>query len=242
MDLDGRVAVITRGTSDIAVSLAHRFADLGSIVILSDKDEKELLKNANEIDVIPIAADISCKADIKNLVDKTIRRFNRIDLFVSTASFEASGNVCMSEKERNEYRHADTMTLMYAARYAFPQMMRQHNGYLLNIIPAEGLYNESPCEMYSTLNHPSLGFAERMLAKYRTTGIKISLVCSDFCFTPGPLPFDKMVTGTDRLRHITDRIAAGLRQEQFLIYPDLPTTRYLKVRMYNSAISVGRRA
>ena len=91
MELDGRVVVITRGISEIGLALAARCQKEGAIVVLSDTNEKSLLKIADETGEIPIAGDTTQPPDIKSLVDKTRHRFGRIDLFVSNASLDTFG-------------------------------------------------------------------------------------------------------------------------------------------------------
>lgn len=224
MDLDGSVTIITRGTSGIAAALAERFAALGSIVVLSDKNEEALHKRACECGTVGIAGDLSCNTGIKNLIDKVIHRFGRIDLFVSNALCAGLGNLFISERDRNQCWQSDTMAQMYAARYLLPQMIRQGGGYLLNMIPATGLFTEFRSDLYSTLSHPSFSFAERMATNYRAAGIKISVFCSDAFPSAAWDPFGKRSDNTRMLRGLTDSIVAGLQQEQFMIVPDIPKT------------------
>ena len=242
MELDGSVAIVTKGTSGIAVALAERFAALGSVVILSDKNEEALLKRAYECGATGIAADITCKAGIKDLIDKTIHRFGRIDLFVSNASYAGLGNLFTSEKDWNQCWQSDTMAQMYAARYTLPQMIRQRNGYLLNMIPATGLFAEFQSELYSTLTHPSLSFATRMAVNYRAAGIKVSVFCSNSLLCTARDPFVKTLVDAQTLRDFTDNIVAGVQQEQFMIVPGIPKTQTHLVRGYNAGMIGNLRA
>jgi NAD(P)-dependent dehydrogenase (short-subunit alcohol dehydrogenase family) len=233
MELDGTVAVVTRGTSGIAVALAERFAALGSIVVLSDKNEEALLKRAFECGATGIAADTSCKAGIRNLIDKAIHRFGRIDLFVSNASFAGLGNLFTSEKDWNQCWQSDTMAQMYAARYTLPQMIRQRNGYLLNMMPATGLFGEFQSELYSTLTHPSLSFAKRMATNYRAAGIKVSVFCSNSLPSIARDSFVNTPVDTQTLRDLADTIVTGVQQEQFMIVPDIQKTQARLARGYH---------
>ena len=218
MELDGRVAVITRGTTGIGMGLAIRFMELGATVVIVDSNEKLLVKKATETGAVAIAADMTNRSDIKNLVDKTTRRFGRIDLFISNTSSAALGDHVISQKDWNHYWQSDAMSQMYAAKYVLPQMICRRSGYLINMVPLVGLQAEFRSEMYSTLTHPSLSFSERMLAVYANTGIKVSVICSD-CFV---LPVDENETINQpdafKLNNLADQVVRGIRREQFMIF------------------------
>src|SRR4030095_9382373 len=120
MRLDGRVAIITQGTSEFSLALAVRFSGEGAMGVITDKKEKILEKKAAELGVVAMVADVTLKSDIKNIVDKITRRFGRIDLFVSNASFSGLGNSLISEKDRDLCWQSDIMSQMYAAKYVLP--------------------------------------------------------------------------------------------------------------------------
>ena len=136
MELDGRVVVITRGISEIGLALAARCQNEGAIVILSDTNEKGLLKIAEETGAIPIAADTTWPPDIKRIVDKTRHRLGRIDLFVSNACPDTLRTSFSNGKEWNDSCQRDLLSQMYAVKYMLPQMINRKSGYFLNVIPA----------------------------------------------------------------------------------------------------------
>jgi NAD(P)-dependent dehydrogenase (short-subunit alcohol dehydrogenase family) len=218
MILDGRVVVITRGISEIGLSLADRCQQEGAIVVLSDTNEKTLLKIADETGVIPIAGDTTQPPDIKSLVDKTRHRFGRIDLFVSNASPGTLGAGFSNGRDWNASCQSGLLSQMHAFKYMLPQMINRKNGYFLYVIPGTGLFAEYNLGMYSTLKHPSLSFAERMAANYGNVGVKVSVVCSE--------PFVREVDGTitnnkcdaGKLQNLAGQVIEGIRQEQFMIF------------------------
>ena len=218
MELDGRVVVITMAISEIGLALAARCQKEGAMVVLSDTNEKGLLKIADETGVIPIAGDTTHPPDIKGLVDKTRRRFGRIDLFVSNASMGTLDTSFSEGRDWNASCQSGLLSQMYAVKYMLPQMINRKNGYFLNVIPATGLFAEYNLGMYSTLKHPSLSFAERMAAIYGNLGIKVSVVCSE----PFVAEVDETVTNNKcdafKLQNLAEQVIAGIRQEQFMIF------------------------
>ena len=218
MELDGRVVVITKGISEIGLALAAGCQQEGAIVVLSDTNEKSLLKIAEETSVIPIAGDTTQPADIKRLVDKTMHRFGRIDLFVSNASLCTLGSGYSKGRDWNASCQSGLLSQMYAVKYMLPQWINRKNGYFLNVIPATGLFGEYNLGMYSTLKHPSLSFAERMAAIYGNAGVKVSVFCSE----PLVRNVDETVTNNKcdavKLENLAGQVIEGIRQEQFMIF------------------------
>jgi short-subunit dehydrogenase len=136
----------------------------------------------------------------------------RIDLFVSTISFGERAHWLVSESERNQYWHTEVLSQMYVAKHVLPQMVKRGDGYLLNMLPATGLQDEFRSDMYSTLNHPALGLAERMAALYRQSGIKVSLLCLD--------PLKTMEGDSNDANYgqnLADLVVDGIQKEQFMI-------------------------
>ena len=238
MRLEGRVAIITQGTSEFSLALAVRFSEEGAMVVLTDKNEKILGKKAAELGVVAMVADVTLKSDIKNIVDKITRRFGRIDLFVSNTTFGGLGNSLISEKDRDFSWQSDIMSQMYAAKYVLPQMINRRDGCLVNMVPSDGLRREFHSRMYSTLQHPSLGFSERMATLYSKSGIKISVLCSDMLLTPVHEQTISTRGNAIKMLNLADTVVKGIQEEQFMISlgnrkPDPYHTELSHYRIYN---------
>ena len=218
MNIEGKIAVVTNGTSGIGLALAARFIVEGAVVILSGANEKKLKTRAAQIGATPIVANTTKKEDVKNLVDKATKKFGRIDLFVSNICFAGFDNIFSTDNNRNACWHLNVMSQMYAAKYVLPQMISRGSGYFLNIIPSAGLEEEFHLPLYSTTKHEALSFAERLVATYRNAGIKVSVLCH------GSLR-PSLESGNQFMREknpepevLMDRIIYGIWKEQFLIY------------------------
>ena len=205
MELRGKVAVITRGTSEIGLVLAKQFLQHGATVVISGINIKVLAEKAKEIGAVAMAANVAIPSEIKDLIGKVTKQFGRIDLFASLASFADLGKSFLPEKDWNHRWHTDVISQMYAAKYALPQMTKRQNGYLLNMVPAMGLDEEFRSESYTTLKHPSLSFAERVAAAYGQFGIKVSLLCAVGQY------------GAINPRCLPRLVLKGIREEQFMI-------------------------
>jgi len=85
--LDGKVAVISGGTSGIGARTAELFAAQGALVTVGGRREVEGKELADRIGPAAcfIAADVTVEADVERLISETVARFGRLDVLVNNA-------------------------------------------------------------------------------------------------------------------------------------------------------------
>ncbi len=85
--LDGKVAVITGGTSGIGLATAKRFVAEGARVFVSGRRRSEIDRAVDEIggDVVGVQGDVSNLADLDRLYETLGREAGRIDVLFANA-------------------------------------------------------------------------------------------------------------------------------------------------------------
>jgi len=88
MKLQNKVAVVTGAGKGIGEATAIALNTEGAHVVVSDIDIKLAKKTSDKINFkggnsIAVKADVSSKSEVKNLFDKTIEHFGRIDILSS---------------------------------------------------------------------------------------------------------------------------------------------------------------
>ncbi len=85
--LKNKVALITGGSRGIGKAIAQAYVNEGAnVIITSALNKNELENTANEINAIPILADITKKDNVENLVNEILKRFGKIDILVNNAA------------------------------------------------------------------------------------------------------------------------------------------------------------
>jgi NAD(P)-dependent dehydrogenase (short-subunit alcohol dehydrogenase family) len=219
MNVNGKVTVVTGGASGIGLALCTRFAKEGAGVVLSDLDQEACEQHAAPIGAFPVAADVGREEDIKNLVDATIKRFGRIDLFVSNAGIAIDGGIETPTDKWRKIIDVNLLSQVYAAKYAVPHMLEQGSGYLLNVASAAGLLVIFDTISYTVTKHASIGLTEWLAATYIDQGIGVSLLCPAAVRTPilagkEDTPEGRGAISTDDL---ADLVIEGLAEERFMI-------------------------
>jgi NAD(P)-dependent dehydrogenase (short-subunit alcohol dehydrogenase family) len=90
--LEGKTALITGSSSGIGKALAIGFAKLGANIIITGRNEERLnetksLVVSSGVRAINVTGNVENYSDVKNIVDKGIAEFGKIDILVNSAGF-----------------------------------------------------------------------------------------------------------------------------------------------------------
>ena len=126
---------------------------------------------AGEIGGVGEQVDVADAAAVAGLVERTVARFGRIDLFFSNAGI-ATG-VELEDPLDLWHRAYDihVMAHVYAARAVLPGMLDRGSGYLLNTASAAGLLTSPGDAPYSVTKHGAVALAEWLAVTYGGRGI-----------------------------------------------------------------------
>ncbi len=121
MRLKDKVAIITGGGRGIGKALAFGFANQGAHIVVAARTESEVISVAEKVrefgrESLGVVCDISDENQVKNLVDSTIKKFNRVDVLINNAGIgsmrpvyamqlESFEKVLKSESYRNISLH-----------------------------------------------------------------------------------------------------------------------------------------
>jgi glucose 1-dehydrogenase len=88
--LTGKVAIVTGGGQGIGEAISKRLAQEGAKVVIAEINPETSKKVVSEIkgkgqEAVAMQIDISKSADVRRLVDETLRRFGGIDILVNNA-------------------------------------------------------------------------------------------------------------------------------------------------------------
>ena len=86
--LENKVAIITGAAQGVGLCAVKMFLDEGAKVVATDIQEEKLLANIealNNENVIALQLDVSSEEAWKNVVEKTIEKFGKLDVLVNNA-------------------------------------------------------------------------------------------------------------------------------------------------------------
>ncbi|RZC50620.1 hypothetical protein C5167_019049 [Papaver somniferum] len=104
MRFQGKVAIITASTQGIGMSIAERLGLDGASVVISSRKQKnvdeavEKLKSRG-IEVLGVVCHVSNAQHRKNLIDRTLQKYGKIDILVSNAAANPSADPMLRTQE-----------------------------------------------------------------------------------------------------------------------------------------------
>jgi NAD(P)-dependent dehydrogenase (short-subunit alcohol dehydrogenase family) len=139
--LAGKTAIVTGGRRGIGRAIALALAEAGADVSLGDRvvDDGELDRVAQEIKklgrrALTLQADITRKADVDSLVQKTLADFGTIDILVNNAAMNIMSPLLeLNEEGWDRVIDTDLKGYYLCSQAAGRVMVKQKRGNIVNI-------------------------------------------------------------------------------------------------------------
>src|SRR5215475_7392152 len=178
----GKIVLVTGGTSGIGKATALAFALAGAKIVLSGRREKEGAAVVNEIkklgsDAAFIRTDIAKDADVKAMVDFTIKKFGRLDIAFNNAGVEWKGP--LEHATEAEYRRVfDTNVwgVLNSMRHEIPVMLKNGGGAIVNNSSVAGHVGLGEVSIYIASKHAVEGLTKAVALEFAKQNIRINAV------------------------------------------------------------------
>ncbi len=179
---NGKVVLVTGGTSGIGQATALAFAKEGAKVVLSGRREKEGLAVVEEIKKAGgtahfVQADVAKEADVKRLVDETVAKFGRLDVAFNNAGVELLGP--LAEVTEADYRRVfdiNVWGVLAGMKYEIPAMLKTGGGAIINTTSTLGHVGIAGASVYVATKHAVEGLTKTAALEYAKQGIRVTAV------------------------------------------------------------------
>lgn len=193
--LEGKVALVTGGTSGIGEACAEIFAMHGASVLFCGRNEergaavaKRICQDAGRGDAAYfVKCDVIVEEDVKELMSFLEARYGRLDIL-----FNNSGVMLPSmEVERmpvedwKQTFDVNILGMFLVTRYAKPYLLKS-KGVILNNGSIAGLqhYAAGRSYAYSASKAAVIQFSHQMAKNYGADGIRVNCICPGIIQTP----------------------------------------------------------
>lgn len=182
MSLDGRVAVITGGSSGIGLACAAHLAREGVAVVLGARRMSRLEATRDQIRTAGgkaaiLEMDVTRETDVQALVALATREFGRLDIMICNAGFGYYGTLEDTPPDvMQRMMDVNYMGTFHGARAALPRFRAQNSGHLIFVSSIVGRRGIAFMGGYSATKAAQAGLAEALRTEFAGTPIHVSCV------------------------------------------------------------------
>jgi NAD(P)-dependent dehydrogenase (short-subunit alcohol dehydrogenase family) len=192
-DLTGKVAIVTGSSRGIGLAIAAALASHGAKVVISSRKQEACDEVAQAINAehgngraIAVAANISDKAALQNLVDETRRQFGRIDVLVcNAASNPYYGPMAgISDEQFRKILENNVIANHWLIAMAAPEMLEREDGSIIIVSSIGGLTSSTMIGAYNISKAADFQLARNLAAEFGPKKVRVN------CIAPGLVKTD----------------------------------------------------
>jgi NAD(P)-dependent dehydrogenase (short-subunit alcohol dehydrogenase family) len=205
--LQGKIALVTGGTSGIGLATAKRFVEEGAYVFITGRRDPELAAAVKEIgrNVTGVQGDVSNLADLDRLFAQIKREKGKLDIVFANAGgakFAPLGTI--TEEHYDSLFNINVKGLLFTVQKALP-LMPDGASIILNasIVASKGSPDWS---VYSATKAAVRSFARTWTMDLKARRIRVNAVSPGFTDTA---PWHSIEAAGERMKIISSNVPLG---------------------------------
>ena len=182
-----KVIIVTGASSGIGLASARKFASMGAKLVLASRNiykleeiAKELSAVSHQQSVLCVKTDVTKEEDCKNLIERTVEHFGKIDVLINNAGI--SMRAVFNELDLDVIKRLmDTnfWGTVYCTKYALPYLL-ESKGSVVGVISTAGYVGLPARTGYSASKFAVRGFLETLRIEHLYDGLHVMIFAPGF--------------------------------------------------------------
>jgi short-subunit dehydrogenase len=179
------VVIITGASSGIGLACVYEFAAQGANIVMAARSidtlkgvEKDLTDKG--VACMAVQTDVSIESDCKNLIEKAVERFHRIDILINNAGLSMrAGFKDVDLSVLKKLMDVNFWGTVYCTKYALPYLLKA-KGSVVGVSSIAGFIGLPGRTGYSASKFAMNGFLETVRTENLKSGLHVLIVAPGF--------------------------------------------------------------
>ena len=185
-----KTVLVTGGSRGIGKAICEKFAKLGANVVINyvksieaaNETAKQLMDSGSE--VLVVQADISKFNESKNLVEKAIERFGKIDILINNSGITKDNLMLrMSEKKFDQVIDVNLKGTWNMCKHVTRHMLKNRSGKIINIASVVGIMGNAGQANYVASKAGIIGLTKTLAKEFGARGVTANAIAPGFIQT-----------------------------------------------------------
>ncbi len=186
---EGRVVLVTGGSSGIGYATAKAFLQEGARVAITGRNAVRLGRAEVELaklgTVFAVRGDVSKAVDAKRMVSATTKKLGPIDVLVNNAGVYINKPVeAFSEREYDEIMGVNMKGTFLCTKYAIAGMIKRRSGAIVNVSSDSGLVGTAGSSVYCASKGAMVLFTKAVALDHAKDNVRVNVICPGEVNTP----------------------------------------------------------
>lgn len=189
---DGKVVIITGGSSGIGRAIALAFGREGARVVVAARRDSAGEETANGIrdaggDAIFVRADVMQEDAVRELVERALDTYGRLDIAFNNAGQGSDPQPLVEQTEESWRAEIDgnVTSVFFSMKHEIPAMLRNGGGTIVNTASVLGLVGiGGGIAPYVAAKHAVVGLTRAAALEQARSGVRINAIAPAVVDTP----------------------------------------------------------
>ena len=202
MELKGKNVFITGSTRGIGLAMAHKFASLGSNIVLNGRREIDevLVSEFSDygVQVASISGDVSDSTDAKRMVEEAIEKLGSVDILVNNAGITKDKLMLkLTEEDFEQVLKVNLVGAFNMTQAVLKPMSKARQGAVINVSSVVGLIGNVGQANYAASKAGLIGFTKSVAREVAAHNVRVNAIA------PGMIESDMTDVLSDKVKEAT---------------------------------------
>ena len=189
MELAGQIAIVTGAGRGIGRATALELARMGAEIVVAELDGAGAEKTAAEVQglgrkALVVVTDVTRRADLAAMVERTRSTFGRIDVLVNNAGiYRAAATLDVTEEHWDAIMTINAKAVFFASQAVLPVMIAQKRGAIVNLASMAGKIGSKTNLPYNASKAAVVSMTKSLALAHAGDGVRVNCVCPGFVET-----------------------------------------------------------